>query len=402
MSARRPSAWVIGTYDTKGAELDYVARLLMARGLLVERVDISTQQHDHEVDVAAADIAGFHPSRADFLEQNEGRGDAIGCMTEALAQYMSQIVPAGAIGLGGSGGTAVITAGMRSLPVGVPKMMVSTVASGQVAPYVGATDIAMMYSITDIAGLNQISHTILHNAASALAGMMLHPAKPYLSERPLLAMTMFGVTTTAVNHIRSQLDQEYESLVFHATGTGGRSMEKLIASGLVRHVIDLTTTEIADLLVGGIMSAGPQRMDAIIDAAIPYVLSVGALDMVNFGGPDTIPSKYQRRLLYNHNPQVTLMRTTPDENAAMGRWIASKINRSQAPVRLYLPELGVSGLSAEGQPFHDPEADHQLFDALTNGVQQTDTRRVIRLPYHINDLEFANAVVAGFRELALP
>ncbi len=391
--------WVIGTCDTKWHEISYVFSVLKNRGVPALIVDVSTTSHAHPVDTAAAEIAAHHPTRPDFLTNNDGRGDAVGCMAEALAVFMSRHHPAGVIGLGGSGGTALICAGLRALPVGIPKIMVSTVASGQVAPYVGASDIMMLYSITDIAGINQISHTILGNAAQALAGMVLHPVPPLTSGKPLLGMTMFGVTTKGVNQIRNALEKDYEILVFHATGTGGRSMEKLIGSGLINHVIDMTTTEICDLHMGGIMSAGEQRMDAILQRKIPYILSLGAMDMVNFGGMETVPEKYKNRLLYRHNPQVTLMRTTPAENIRMGQWIARKLNKSEGPVILYIPEKGVSALSVKGQPFYDPGADQALFDTLKHEMKETADRQIISLPYSINDIEFTDAVVEGFRAL---
>lgn len=391
--------WVIGTCDTKWDELRFVYSILARARMPVALVDVSTQPHSHKADIPAAEIASYHPTRRDFLEQNEGRGDAITCMSEALAAYVSENHPFGVIGLGGSGGTALICAGLRALPVGIPKIMVSTVASGQVAPYVGESDIMMLYSITDISGINRISHTILSNAAHALLGMITREVFPFESNKPLLGMTMFGVTTKGVNQIKAALESDYEILIFHATGTGGRSMEKLIDSGLIDHVIDMTTTEICDLHMGGIMSAGEKRMDAILKRKIPYLLSLGALDMVNFGGIDTIPGQYRDRLLYRHNPQVTLMRTTPGECEQMGRWIARKLNRSQAPVRLFIPEKGVSALSVEGQPFYDPEADQALFKTLETEMEITEERQIISLPYSINDPEFTTAIVAEFRKI---
>jgi uncharacterized protein (UPF0261 family) len=276
---------------------------------------------------------------------------------------------------------------------------VSTVASGQVGPYVGASDIMMMYSITDIAGINQISNTILSNAGHAIIGMVSHKPPKFSSSKPLLGMTMFGVTTKGVTQIREALEDKFEVLIFHATGTGGRSMEKLIDSGLIEYVIDLTTTEICDLHMGGVFSAGEERMDAILKKKIPYILSLGALDMVNFGSLDTVPEKYRSRNLYKHNPQVTLMRTTPEENVAMGKWIANKLNRSEAPVRLFIPEKGVSALSVEGQPFYDPEADRALFETLKKEIIQNEDRQIISLLYSINDVEFTDAVVREFRAL---
>ncbi|MBK8503996.1 MAG: Tm-1-like ATP-binding domain-containing protein [Saprospiraceae bacterium] len=391
--------WVIGTCDTKWDEIHFVRQILIQSGLDAFIVDVSTTKHGHLVNISAQEIADQHLSRKDFLQTNEGRGDAVACMSEALSIYMSKHIPAGIIGLGGSGGTALICAGLRALPVGVPKIMVSTVASGQVEPYVGTSDIMMLYSITDIAGINQISHTILSNAANALIGMVNQTTAGFVSAKPLLGMTMFGVTTKGVTQIMEALKDDFEILIFHATGTGGRSMEKLIDSSLIDSVIDMTITEICDLHMGGIMSAGEERMDAILRKKVPYVLSLGALDMVNFGGFDTVPEKYQSRILYKHNPQVTLMRTTPGENKIMAKWISSKLNRSEAPVRLLIPEKGVSALSIEGQPFFDPEADNVLFETLKSEIHQTKDRQIISLPYSINDIEFTDAVVKAFRTL---
>lgn len=393
--------WVIGTYDTKWNELDFVIHILRKSQYQVLSVDVSTTEHDRSVDITAVEIAGCHPFRKNFLKDNSGRGDAVACMSEALANFMDTRSPKGVIGLGGSGGTALVCSGLRTLPVGIPKVMVSTVASGQVAPYVGASDIMMLYSITDIAGINQISHKILGNAAHALLGMVTRELTEFESDKALLGMTMFGVTTKGVNQIRSRLEQDYEILIFHATGTGGQSMEKLIGSGLIDWVIDMTTTEICDLFMGGIMSAGETRMDAILARKIPYLLSLGAMDMVNFGAIDTVPDQYKDRLLYKHNPQVTLMRTSLEENRMMGSWIAAKLNTSKAPVRLFIPEKGISALSVEGQPFHDPSADQALFEVLKKEIIQNDDRQIISLPYSINDEAFTKVVVDEFRNLVL-
>ena len=393
-------AYIIGTCDTKYAELDFVRQRMENAGLPCLLVDVGTLPHGHPADVPAKTVASFHPSRKNLLTDNEGRGDAVTAMGEALEAFLlSRNDLAGAIGLGGSGGTSLITRGLRALPVGVPKVMVSTVASGNTAPYVGASDLCMMYSVTDIAGINQISSVILNNAANALTGMMKGTASDYRMTKPALGMTMFGVTTPAVSHIRRRLDPQYDCLVFHATGTGGRSLEKLIDSGFIRHIIDLTTTEICDLLMGGVMSAGEDRMGAVIRQKIPYVASVGALDMVNFGAIDSVPEKYRHRLLYRHNEQVTLMRTTPEENAGMGKWIAAKLNRMEGPVRFLLPEKGVSALSVPGQPFHHPEADAALFETLEKELQQNERRRLIRLPFAINEENFANEVVEALLDI---
>jgi len=305
----------------------------------------------------------------------------------------------GMIGLGGSGGTALITPAMRRLPVGVPKVMVSTVASGNVAPYVGPSDIAMVYSVTDVAGLNQISRKVLGNAAHAMAGMLTNAIPSADGGRPAIGLTMFGVTTPCVNQVVDLLDDTYDCLVFHATGTGGQSMEKLVDSGEVAGVIDTTTTEVCDLLMGGVFSAGEDRMGAIARSGVPYVGSCGALDMVNFGAIDTVPEKYADRNLYVHNPQVTLMRTTADENARIGEWIAQKLNACEGPVRFLIPEGGVSLIDAPGQPFHDPRADAALFDALERHWQDAPDRRLVRVPHHVNDPEFARALVDHFNDI---
>jgi uncharacterized protein (UPF0261 family) len=270
-----------------------------------------------------------------------------------------------------------------------------------VAPYVGPADICMMYSVTDVQGLNSISQRVLGNAAHALAGMIAHPIPPAPdSDKPALGLTMFGVTTPCVQAITLALQADYECLVFHATGTGGRSMEKLVDSGLIAGVIDVSTTEVCDLLMGGVFSAGEDRLGAIIRTGIPYVGACGALDMVNFGAMDSLPEHYRGRNLYVHNPQVTLMRTTADENVRMGRWIAARLNRMAGPVRFFLPEGGVSLIDAPGQPFHDPEANRALFDTLETEVAQNADRKLVRLPGNINDPASAAAMVSAFREIA--
>ncbi len=324
-------------------------------------------------------------------------------MGEALEVYLRREHDAGrvagVIGIGGSGGTVLITTAMRALPIGLPKLMVSTVASGNVAPYVGSSDITMMYSVVDIAGLNAVSRRVLGNAAHAMAGMVQHPI-PAANDKPTLAMTMFGVTTPCVTAVRETLEAEgFDCLVFHATGTGGRSMEKLVEAGLIHGVLDITTTEVADEVVGGILPAGPHRFEAILQARVPFVLSLGALDMVNFGALATVPERFQGRRLHVHNAQVTLMRTTPEENRQFARWIAAKLNRAEAPFRILIPEGGVSAIDAPGQPFHDPEADAALFDELEAAVLPAPGRSIRRLPLHINDPAFARALVEEFLSL---
>jgi uncharacterized protein (UPF0261 family) len=328
-------------------------------------------------------------------------------MADAFARWLRrQGNVAGIISAGGSGGASLVAPGMRDLPIGVPKLIVSSVASGDVGPYVGPADITMMYSVTDVQGLNSISRAVLGNGANALVGMV----KARLDDRatkpretaaglPAIGITMFGVTTPAVQKIAADLRDEFECLVFHATGVGGRSMEKLVDSGQLAGVIDLTTTEVCDLLMGGVFPATDDRFGAIIRGRVPYVGSVGALDMVNFGAPDTIPERYRQRKFHVHNPQVTLMRTTPEENERMGQWIGERLNQMDGPVRFFLPEGGVSALDAPGQPFWDADADAALFRSLERTVRQTGNRQLIRIRNNINDPEFAAAVVSAFRPL---
>ena len=395
-------AVVAGTFDTKGAELGFLHERLAAAGVRSRSVDLSTSGEGSSADVPPHHVAAYHPRGAPAVFGGD-RGASVAAMAVAFERWMAhQSVPAGAIGAGGSGGTALVAPAFRSLPVGVPKVLVSTVASGDVAPYVGASDIMMMYSVTDVQGLNRISREVLGNAAHALAGMIRSRVSAddgRADDPPTVGLTMFGVTTTAVRRLVDGLGLRAECLVFHATGTGGRSMEKLADSGLLDAAIDLTTTEVCDLLMGGVFAATEDRFGAFARTGVPYVGSVGALDMVNFGAPRTVPERYRGRRFVEHNPQVTLMRTTPEENAAMGAWIAERLNRMAGPVRFVVPERGVSALDAPGEPFHDPRADAALFEALSTHVVQTASRRLEFVPHHVNDPEFADAVLAAFDEL---
>src|SRR5262245_15037046 len=323
----------VGTGDTKGAELAYVVEVLRQRGVDAVAVDVGTTPHDGlEGAVAPAEVAAHHPEGPDAVFVDD-RGEAVAAMAVALREYVrSRADVGGIIGIGGSGGTALITPAMRALPVGVPKVMVSTVASGNVAPYVGASDIALMYSVTDVAGLNRISRVVLGNAANAVAGMAANPVAASAGDLPAVGLTMFGVTTPLVTQLVERLAGRYDPLVFHATGTGGRSMEKLVASGLITAVLDMTTTEIADLLVGGVFPAGPDRLDVVAATGVPYVGSCGALDMVNFGARASVPAQFSERVLHVHNPEVTLMRTTVEENVRFGEFIAGKLKACAGPV----------------------------------------------------------------------
>ncbi len=330
----------------------------------------------------------------------ESRGEAIATMAQALKEFLLDKEDiAGVMGLGGSGGTSLVCEAFKALPIGLPKLIVSTIASGDIHPYVGASDINMVYSVTDINGINEISNAVLSNAAHAMAGMVQNQPPDYLSTKTAIGLTMFGVTTPCVNQVVAQLEDQYECLVFHATGVGGQSMEKLVDSGYIKGVLDITTTEVCDHLMGGVLSAGEDRMGAIIRQKIPYVGSVGALDMVNFRHIATVPEKYKNRNLYKHNDQVTLMRTSKEENVAMGKWIASRLNQMEGAVRFLIPEKGISLIAAEGGAFYDNEADCALFETLEREVKQSPKRKFISLPYAINDRQFSDALVANFLEI---
>ncbi len=393
-------AYVAGTFDTKGRELAYLRQCLEKLGLRVVTVDLSTSGKPSPASVHPREVARHHPQGESAVFSGD-RGTAVTAMALAFERYVrTRRDLGGLISAGGSGGTALATPAMRALPIGVPKLMVSTVASGDVRPYVGPSDICMMYSVTDVQGINRISEKVLANAAHALAGMVTHPMPESDVRKPALAMTMFGVTTPCVQAVAKQLEDDYDCLVFHATGTGGQSMEKLADSGLLAGVIDVSTTEIADEIVGGIMSAGPTRLDVFARHAVPWVGSVGAMDMVNFGARDTVPERFRARRLYQHNASVTLMRTTAEECRTMGAFLAAKCNAMRGPVRLLIPEGGVSAIDRPGQPFHDPEADRALFDALAQQFRASSDHQLVRLPHHINDEAFADALVAAWRAVA--
>jgi uncharacterized protein (UPF0261 family)/ABC-type branched-subunit amino acid transport system ATPase component len=396
------AAYIAGTFDTKGRELFYLKSCLDKLGVRTVTVDLATSGKPSPAMVHPREVARHHP-RGERAVFTDDRGSAVTEMGTAFASFVTRRRDLGGlISAGGSGGTALATAAMRQLPIGVPKVMVSTVASGDVKPYVGPADICMMYSVTDIAGINRISERVLANAAHALAGMIAYAATSESdnAKRPAIGLTMFGLTTPCVQAVTRALENDWDCIVFHATGTGGQSMEKLVDSGLLAGVIDVTTTEIADEIAGGVLSAGPERLDAIARTGVPYVGSCGALDMVNFWAMDTVPERYRSRKLHRHNANVTLMRTTPDECARIGRFIVDKLNRMTGPVRFLIPEGGVSGLDAPGKPFHDPAADRALFDAIASGFRGGADRKLVRLPHHINDEAFATALVASFREIA--
>ncbi|HUE15274.1 MAG TPA: Tm-1-like ATP-binding domain-containing protein [Planctomycetaceae bacterium] len=389
------TVYLIGTLDTKGREIGFVRDELRSLGVEVKVVDGSCLSEP----TITADIpreAVFQAAGTTLAEvrTQQDRGHAVTTAAHGVAALIKELHDkgqvTGVIGLGGSAGTTIATAAMRALPIGVPKVMASTLASGQVRPYVGDKDILMLNTIVDISGINRISRLVLGEAARAMAGMVtLKQSRPADSDKPVVAATMFGVTTPCVEHARRILEEAgYEVLVFHATGTGGQAMESLIEDGLVVGVLDITTTELADELVGGTLTAGPQRLTAAGRKGIPQVISVGALDMVNFGPPETIPAKFADRTFYRHNPSVTLMRTTVAENAALGEEIGRKAAAATGPTAIVLPLKGVSAIDCAGKPFDDPEARSALFGVLRRTHGNT---KLIELDYHINDPEFAEA-----------
>jgi uncharacterized protein (UPF0261 family) len=393
-----PAVLLIGTLDTKGDEYAYLRDRLRAAGVDVLIADVGTLEPAHgcEPDITRQEVAAATGVDLAHLAEARDRGAAITAMAQAAAALTRRLYDEGRIhgvlAAGGSGNTAIATRAMQALPVGVPKLMVSTVAAGDTHDYVGGTDVTLMASVTDVAGVNSISGRILANAAAAMAGMVGAEPVELSAERPLVAATMFGVTTPCVTCAREALEERgYEVLTFHATGTGGRAMEALVEGGFIAGVLDATTTELCDDLVGGVLSAGPDRLEAAGRHGIPQVVSLGALDMVNFGGRDTVPPKFEDRNLYVHNPSVTLMRTTREECAELGRRIARKLSEATGPVALFLPLGGVSMIDAEDQPFHDPEADAALFEAIRENL---DPRvELVEMQCNINDPEFAIAMV---------
>ena len=396
----RATAYVVGTYDTKAEELCYVAGLLREAGLAVRTVDVGTKSPSTDADFSAIDIAAFHPQGPDAVLAVDDRGTAVTAMTTALLRFMaSRDDVGGMIGLGGSGGTAIIAPAMRALPIGVPKLIVSTMAAGNVSQYVDVHDLMMMYPVTDIAGLNRLSRVILANAAHALAGMMQRQPPTNTDTRPALGFSMFGVTTPCIQQLTQRLANDFECQVFHANGPGGRALEAIASAGLLRGMVDLTTTEAADHLLGGVCTAGPERFDVVARTGIPWIGSCGALDMVNFWAPDTIPEKYRGRHFHAHNANVTLMRTSGPELQEIAAWICGKLNASPGPVRMLLPEGGVSMLDAPGQKFHDPEANAVLFAALEDHFIQSDTHLLIKVPHHINEPAFVDVVEREVRDL---
>ena len=402
--AADPVVVLVGTLDTKGHELEYMRDRVREAGAEVVLVDVGVLGEPQvTADVSREEVAEAAGADHGALVAEADRGHAVEVMGRGAGAVLGRLFEEGrlqgAAAVGGSGNSSIAAAAIRDLPVGVPKLIVSTLASGDTRPYVGAKDVTMMYSVVDIAGINQISARILANAAGAIAGMAKASAPAAREARPLVGSTMFGVTTPAVTRAREHLEElGYEVLVFHATGTGGQSMEALVDGGFLAGVLDLTTTELADELVGGVLSAGPDRLEAAGAAGVPQVVSLGALDMVNFGPKDTVPERFAERNLYVHNPTVTLMRTTAEENAELGRRIAEKLNRASSPTVLFVPLGGVSAIDVDGQPFHDPQADAALFDALREHLDR-DRVEVREIDAQVNDPAFATAMADRLHEL---
>jgi uncharacterized protein (UPF0261 family) len=387
---------VLGTMDTKGEEHAFVAEFIRQRGHTALIIDVGTGDAPKtRPDVPREDVARAAGVDLSALAARRDRGECVTAMSRGAPVILAQLQAAkkidGVVSLGGGGGTAIGTAAMRALPVGFPKLMVSTLASGNVSAYVGVKDIVMMPSIVDVAGLNRISRELLTRAAGAICGMV--EARPAPSaDKPVIVASQFGNSTPCIEQARKLLEREgYEVLVFAAVGTGGRTMESLVEAGLVTGVLDVTTTEWADELVGGVLGAGPARLDAAAKCGVPAIVTPGCLDMVNFGAPETVPDRFKDRRFYQHNPQVTLMRTTPEECRRLGEIIAEKLNASTAPVTVLIPLRGISVISAPGQPFHDAEADAALFGTLKAKLR-TDIP-VRELDCNINDAAFAEACV---------
>ncbi|KAF5736010.1 hypothetical protein HS088_TW14G00142 [Tripterygium wilfordii] len=424
-SDKSPRVFCVGTADTKLDELRFLAESVRSSlnnfsnsQVQVVVVDVSTAQTD-EIEslsdftlVPRKDVLFSYFGSIGKIPSSlpDDRGKAVAIMSEALKHLLQEAqkndVLVGVIGLGGSGGTSLISSAFRCLPLGVPKVIVSTVASGQTEPYVGTSDLVLFPSVVDVCGINSVSRVVLSNAGAAFAGMVTERLvrsknSTKTNEKLTVGLTMFGVTTPCVNAVKDKLHKEgFETMVFHATGVGGRAMESLVQEGFIQGVLDITTTEVADYVVGGVMACDSSRFDAIVEKKIPLVLSVGALDMVNFGAKDTVPSEFQKRKIHVHNEQVSLVRTTVHENKKFAAFIADKLNKASSNIRVCLPQKGVSALDAPGKPFHDAESTGILLNELQKLIQTNENRQVTLYPYHINDLEFADALVDSFLEIS--
>jgi uncharacterized protein (UPF0261 family) len=397
------SVVAVGTLDTKGAEYGFLRERLLEHGVDVILVDAGILGEPTTTpDIPREEVARAAGDEIERLVAAGDRGAAVETMSRGAAEIVERLHREGRldaiVGMGGTGGTALVTHAMQRLPVGVPKLMVSTVASGDTRPYVGAVDIAMMYSVVDVAGINQISARIIGNLAAAAAGMARAKIPEQKESRPLIGASMFGVTTPCVTRARERLEElGYEVLVFHQTGTGGQSMEELVRAGFIKGLLDVTTTELCDELVGGVLPAHPKRLEVAGSMGVPQVVSLGALDMVNFGPKDTVPERFRGRTLHVHNPTVTLMRTTPEECAELGRRIARKLNDAKGPTALFVPLRGVSMIATEGQPFHDPAADEALFSAVRENLGPNV--ELHELDTDINDPDLALAMADRLHEM---
>ena len=384
---------IVGTMDTKGVEFEFIKTQIESAGISTCVINTGILGEPQLTpDVSADAVAQAGGSSLEALRDEGDRGNSVTVMAQGAAALVAEKHAAGKIdgiiSLGGSAGTTIGTTAMQAVPVGVPKIMVSTLASGDTSPYVQSKDICMMYSVVDIAGINRLSRQILANAAGAIVGMVNVEVPEATADKPLIAATMFGVTTPCVTKAREILEEAgYEVLVFHATGTGGQAMEDLVKGGFLVGVLDVTTTELADELVGGILSAGPDRLEAAGQTGLPQVVAPGALDMVNFGPPDTVPEKFSDRLFYQHNPTVTLMRTTAEETAELGRTMARKLSEAQGPTTVIIPTQGVSAIDKTGQPFDSPEAREAWREHLKAHIEDNVT--VVEMDAHINDDAFA-------------
>ena len=398
---------LVGTLDTKAEDYAWLKARLTEMGVNVLAVDVGSFSTADFADVSSDEVIEAAGEDAAKLRERRDRGEMMAVMGRGAATIVQKLAEEGRIhgllAVGGSGGSSVAAPAMQAVPVGFPKLLVSTMASGDVSPYVGETDTTLMYSVVDVAGINSISAMVLGNAAAAIAGMAkefeARTKRAPVEHRPLVGLSMFGLTTPAADEARKTLsDLGYEVLVFHATGTGGRAMEKLIESGLIVGVCDLTTTELADDLVGGVLSAGPDRLEMAGRTGTPQVVSLGALDMVNFGPQDSVPSEFEGRTFLVHNPTVTLMRTSPTETHELGRRIGTKLAAAKGPTELFIPSKGLSGIDVEGGPFHDPEADTALFDAVKQSLEGS-TVAVHEQGCAINDEGFGRAMAERLHEL---
>ena len=391
--------YIVGTCDTKYEELKYLKQKITENDVKAKLIDVSTTINKNNADISNNEIAKFLPEGINSIFKEKNRGVAIENMSKALKLFISNLNDlAGLIGIGGSGGTSLITPSMQELQIGVPKLMISTVASGNTASYIGSSDIMMMYSVVDFASINNIMEEILSNAANAISGMVKNKelSIPKKKSNKSIGLTMFGVTTPCVEAIVNKIEKKFECFVFHATGSGGKSLEKLVESNLIDGVIDITTTEVCDYLIGGVFPCANTRFDVFEKKPIPYFGSVGAVDMVNFHELSSVPEKYKKRNLYIHNKQVTLMRTTKEENRKIGLWIVNKLNKMIGKVRFFLPLKGVSLLDSPSQPFHNPEANNELFKTIEENFITTKDKKIIKVDANINDIVFVEKVIEEF------